>query len=298
VGIGGAPDAINVNELLHVERTINGNASSLDIVSNNPGTGGARLYPQTGANATARAFYILNFGTGVSGNWWTAGPTVANSIGFQEDRNASYVTSPAQFVLQTQSTNNYFRSTDASSLWRFFQNTTEIFTIGASAITSGLPLAMGSNKITGQANGTAASDSAAFGQIKFIQAVQSTSTTQFTTTNNTFTSTNLTGTITPTSASNRIRITISNTLAVGTTAKTIFSTIARATTNLGGSAGMTEFSSAAANQFVPVSISYIDSPATTSATTYNLQIRNTDGVTSVYAGDNNLTQIMILEEIV
>ncbi len=50
--------------------------------------------------------------------------------------------------------------------------------------------------------------------------------------------------------------------------------------------------------FIPVSFTYIDSPATTSATTYAMQMRNTDNTTTLQAGDTNLTQIMILEEIV
>lgn len=350
VGIGGAPDAVNTKEMLHVQATSNAGASAVDIISLNQGTGAARVYAQTNNLATpSTVTYINANGISSPGTYWSGGPNIASTSAFTAENSANVVYNMLWTAASPPgSTTVYFRTDQSSINFTFVSNTTtratfndgvwsvadgtaaapsyafasdtashhngmykigtdnigfstantKRFDISTTAATLALPLAMGANKITGLANGTAATDAAAYGQLQSLQtAVQSTSTTQFTTTNNTFTTTNLTGTITPSSASSRIRITITNTLAVGTTLKTIFGTIARATTNLGGTSGMTEFSSAAANQFSPVSISYIDSPATTSATTYNFQIRNTDGTTSVYAGDNNLTQIMILEEI-
>ncbi len=54
----------------------------------------------------------------------------------------------------------------------------------------------------------------------------------------------------------------------------------------------------ATSQFIPVSMTYIDSPATTSAVTYSVKIANTGGAVTVSFGGVNEKQVMILEEIV
>jgi hypothetical protein len=49
---------------------------------------------------------------------------------------------------------------------------TSVATVSSTALTMALPIAMGSNKITGLANGTASTDAAAFGQIPYLAAPQ------------------------------------------------------------------------------------------------------------------------------
>ncbi len=165
---------------------------------------------------------------------------------------------------------------------------------------SGSTIAMGANKITGLANGTAATDAAAFGQIfgGFQAAVQSTNTTAFTTTSSAFQTTNCTGTITPTSSSHRIKITVTGTARTAVSANSCYVTIARGTTDLSGGNGFVQavHTTATASED-PVAITYIDSPATTGATTYNVRIKNDDNTNTIGFG-NGLTTVMILEEIV
>lgn len=167
------------------------------------------------------------------------------------------------------------------------------------AMTAGGAIAMGANKITGLANGTASTDAAAFGQLKVIQiAAIITSTTLKSTTSTTFVDTNLTGSITPTSSSNRVLIFASGPLSSNNVVPTTVSaTLARSGTNIAGSAGMQE-DSVALNHTLPCSLMYIDSPATTSSTTYSVQIKTGNGSTTASFGDTNVTQIMILAEVV
>lgn len=169
------------------------------------------------------------------------------------------------------------------------------------AMTAGGALAMAANKITGLADGTTATDAAAFGQIfyGFQAPVQSTNTTAFTTTSNAYQTTNCTATITPTSSAHRIKITVSgpirNAAAAGA-GVSAFLTLANGTTSLASTAnGFQQMGSLAT--VIPASINYIDSPATTSAVTYNVRIKNDDNTTTVGFG-NGFETVMILEEIV
>ena len=180
---------------------------------------------------------------------------------------------------------------------------TTFATFAASGIVlaSGTGLAMGANKITGLANGTASTDAAAFGQIQILQTVTATSNTAFSTSSATFQSTNLTATITPTSASNRILILVSGMLSSATpiTSDALL-TIFRDSTNLGGgieTAFVILETGGSVQTADGVAVTFVDSPATTSATTYTVKIFS-DGGTSVSFGLNNLTQSMVLMEVV
>ncbi len=172
-------------------------------------------------------------------------------------------------------------------------------TLSATLTMSGATIAMGSQKITGLSNGTNATDATAFGQIKVLQVVYATSTTVFNTTSSTFQVANLSGSITPTSSSNRIAIFISGTLRNANSANTTCqATIMKGGSNILATNGGAEFAIAAVgNAFTPASIVYIDSPATTSSTTYAVGLRSTDNTTTVAFGDTQ-TQSMILMEIV
>lgn len=162
-------------------------------------------------------------------------------------------------------------------------------------------LAVGSQKITSLANGTAATDAAAFGQIKYIQVVQGTTTTPTSTTSTSYVNTNIATTITPSSASNRIKIVAVGCISIppSATGERVSVTIARGSTNLAGAAGFTSTQNLdAVNTFAaPFSISFIDSPATTGATTYTAQVKTANG-TNITILPNNETGVMILEEIV
>jgi hypothetical protein len=111
-----------------------------------------------------------------------------------------------------------------------------------------------------------------------IQVVQATTTTGTTTTSTSFVDTNLSASITPSSASSKILAFVSGPLYCGNTGYNTYSItrLVRGSTALldtnhvtdngaGSGVGVTMSSS--------LSISYLDSPATTSSTTYKLQIR-------------------------
>lgn len=166
------------------------------------------------------------------------------------------------------------------------------------ALLSGL--AVGTQKITGLANGTAATDAMAFGQNfgPFQAAVQGTTTGSTTNATTSYIDTGLTATITPTSASNRIKITICASGFDNTSVASTAITLARGGTNILTSTGFAVTVAAGTNANpANGSYSYIDSPASTSALTYTTQVKS---VTAGSARSNPqaFTQTIILEEIV
>lgn len=162
-------------------------------------------------------------------------------------------------------------------------------------------IAMGTNKITGLGNGTAAQDAAAFGQIfaGFQAPVQATVTTSTSTTSSSFVDTVTTATITPTSASHRIKITVNAGVTTVGGNTVCYMTIARGGINLAGTNGFTRTLNPDTNAAAyPVSMSFIDSPATTSATTYTVRYRNNNGASTCLWNTDSMTSVIILEEIV
>jgi hypothetical protein len=156
---------------------------------------------------------------------------------------------------------------------------------------------VGSNKITNVAAGTTTFDAANFSQIRTFNTIQGISTTAFSTTTNTFNGTNSVVSITPSSSSHRIKITASASISILANNQEMFITIARNGTNIGPSQGFTAALSSAGTLESPISLVYIDSPATTSLTTYSIQIRNADNVTTVQYGKSSQNQVIIVEEI-
>lgn len=150
-------------------------------------------------------------------------------------------------------------------------------------------LAMGTNKITGLGNGTAAQDAAAFGQLKYFQTVQATGTSTTSTSSASFVDTVVSGTITPSNSSHRVKITISTSLR---NAGRAHWGIGRGGSNISsqGEANVPTTGEAS------LCFSYIDSPASTSALTYTLQVlQETSGTIDINV--NGLTWCIILEEI-
>ena len=172
---------------------------------------------------------------------------------------------------------------------------------GTTAVSSGLTMSMNSNKIINIANGTASTDAATFGQIKVIQAgIQTTSSTPVTTTSSTFTAaTNQTVTITPSSSSNRIRITVSTYGESDATGTNLSVTLKRGSTELSGvTNGFATLNATAGNIVAPISFTYIDSPASTSALTYQVFFRSSNNVGTVQVGSGGILSTIIAAEIV
>ena len=164
-------------------------------------------------------------------------------------------------------------------------------------------IAMGTNKITGLGNGTAAQDAAAFGQLKVVQFQVATSTTGTSTTSSTFQNTNLSVSITPTSASNRILLFAVGHLESRANNAEAEASLFRDSTNLQGAQGQaytyantgTTISSLATT----AALIDLDSPATTSATTYSVKLRSVNGTATVgWSVSNATTQTIIAVEVV
>jgi hypothetical protein len=103
---------------------------------------------------------------------------------------------------------------------------------------------------------------------------RSTISTSFVTASNT-----LSVTITPSSASNKILILVSSALYSPSDSE-MYVTIYRGATNLGSSNGLAITRDGVVNAMCNAGINYLDSPATTSATTYQVYFRNTDSTNS------------------
>lgn len=159
-------------------------------------------------------------------------------------------------------------------------------------------LAAGAHKITGLANGTAATDAAAFGQIftGFQAPVFANGTSTTTLTLASFSATVVTASITPTTNTHRIKITA--TFHVQTANNIGQFAIANGVTNLMGASGGQQVGSATvASLGNSVTLVWIDSPASTSAQTYTVYGQNASASGNVLVG-NGKTWSIVLEEIV
>jgi hypothetical protein len=134
------------------------------------------------------------------------------------------------------------------------------------------PAVAGDNTLTLPANG--------FGKV--LQVVSATYATNVSTTSTSFVTTGLTGTITPSSATSKIMVFINSPFrTVGSAGNVGYATVYRGTvagTNLGLADGFGSSGNVATGETKdhPFSISILDSPATTSATTYTFAMRSSN----------------------
>lgn len=195
--------------------------------------------------------------------------------------------------------------------WNNHDAGTSIWTsLKAALLTMSGNVVMATNKITGLGNGTAAQDAVALTQLKVLQIVNATATTATSTTSTSFTNTNLTASITPSSASNKILVLVSGNLNLASTTVnlTAFATLFGAGADLGaaGDKGLQSVvnivSSATSRLTYPINMNFLHSPATTSPTTYVVEIRvDSAGLTAAWGqgGDGtNLTTTITLLEVV
>ena len=158
-------------------------------------------------------------------------------------------------------------------------------------------------------NGTNGIDKVAPGAIEksdlpagtVLQVVQGYSTTPLTTTTTSYIDTNSTATITPTSASSKVLVFITNPYQIygGSDNGGGFQIVRNGTAIwVGNNALMYNYSSAGGNIYssTAMNISYLDTPASTSALTYKLQVIARSGST-VITGYNNAPQTITLMEI-
>lgn len=259
-----------------------GTTNTVTLTSPAPSTSRTYTIPDTGANSS---FVMTDLAQTING---------VKTLGNQLRLIAGDGTTPS-LILGANTTTGI--GNGGTNSFRVFVSGTETLSADTNgAVVSSGRLSMSSLKITSLANGTAATDAAAFGQVKILQVVQATTTTGFSTTSTSFTDTNLSASITPSSTSSKIIIMAMGQCRNSSTNNTYF-TLLRGSTNLGDSTGgfgrQGNASSVTTMNAYPF---YMDSPSTTSATTYKVQIR-VDGTTGTWGIDSGVPQVMILMEV-
>jgi hypothetical protein len=129
-----------------------------------------------------------------------------------------------------------------------------------------------------------------------LQVVQGTSTSYSTWTNSTFTDTGLTASITPTSASSKILVLVTQRAYAPPGCSYGAIQLFRGATSLLTYNRLCLRDAATPGSDVPWNTIYLDSPATTSSTTYKTQAANTASNGTFYIGlDSNLQSITLME---
>lgn len=129
-----------------------------------------------------------------------------------------------------------------------------------------------------------------------LQVVQSTSATQVSSSSTNYVSAGLAATITPTSVTSKILILTSAPVANTNQGQSQF-TIYRNSTNIGGGAqsALQMSYTSSGYSFVPLNMEYLDSPTTTSATTYTVYFNSLAG--TAYVNSNQCLSTITLMEI-
>lgn len=135
-----------------------------------------------------------------------------------------------------------------------------------------------------------------------VQVIQATTTTATTTTSTSFTDTNLTVSITPKFSTSKILIHASGILGISSASVSQYgiATLARGSTNLLAAAGgaVVLVNVGSVDNYAGASLIYYDSPATTSSTTYKVQIRTNSGTgTTSFLNLANSTGVITVTEI-
>jgi hypothetical protein len=136
---------------------------------------------------------------------------------------------------------------------------------------------------------------------KVVQIVTASTGTVVTVSNNTYTDTTLTATITPTSASNQILVMFMNNgmyKSQAAAGNRINLRLLRNATELSGFADYGSFTGTAIENCTSIGGQWLDSPATTSATTYKTQFRNDENAADVRAqlnGTGAKSTIVLME---
>jgi len=131
---------------------------------------------------------------------------------------------------------------------------------------------------------------------KVLQVVQGISTTSVSSTSSTYVTTGLSASITPSSTSSKILVLTNFASQIATSSNTIRLTLKRGATDIDTSGdGFAKLRVTANNLFGNTPMNVLDSPATTSSTTYEAFFKSSSGTAEVMAG--NSSGIMILMEI-
>ena len=138
------------------------------------------------------------------------------------------------------------------------------------------------------------------GAFRILQVVQATySAVIVSNSTTTMVDTNLTATITPQSSTSKILVVVHQTMSKSSQAdnNAIAARIVRDSTAIHTFAVATGYTGTSIANILTVSAMYLDSPATTSATTYKTQIANFQAAASVAANTNNTPGTITLFEV-
>jgi hypothetical protein len=128
---------------------------------------------------------------------------------------------------------------------------------------------------------------------KILQVIEATKSTSFSTTSSTFQDTGLSATITPSSTSSRILCLLDGQGGQTASGRSCKYRLVRGATQI---ALKDNLQTGATDMYFPMPIMDVDSPATTSATTYKIQV-STDGVGTVsfVAGSSSYSRLILME---
>jgi hypothetical protein len=129
-----------------------------------------------------------------------------------------------------------------------------------------------------------------------LQVVTANLTTEQSTTSSSFVTTTLAATITPTSSSSKIFIIVSGNFDNNALNVQAFVTLFRGATNVGaGGNGMGNLYGNASRLIVPIAFNFLDSPATTSATTYTVYYSSSMGTIIRWCQSGAQSTITLME---
>ena len=137
---------------------------------------------------------------------------------------------------------------------------------------------------------------------KVLQVVQATSTTQTSTNGQTYVDTNLSASITPSATTSKILVMTYQPYllyrASTSDANASIQLVRGSTAILAPATGQANFEYASDSYFtIPVNVCYLDSPSTTSSTTYKTQMKSGSTSHTIFAQVSSTTSVMILMEI-
>ena len=139
------------------------------------------------------------------------------------------------------------------------------------------------------------------GAFRVLQVIYGTTTTQVTNNTNVYADTTLTASITPQSTSSKVLVMVSQNGCFKTSANAenrMNVRVLRGATNIGDATGnLFLYTSSAIGNGGALSISILDTPATTSATTYKTQFQNPNNTAGVLVQENSARSTIILMEV-
>lgn len=164
----------------------------------------------------------------------------------------------------------------------------------AGAVTDAYITSMAGSKLTG----TQVIPKATLPTGSVLQVVSANNSTNSSTTGGTYVASGITASITPTSSSSKILVISSWWQSSSTNGATVACTLYRNSTDLGNASfGFTAQYLTNSSGETTGSLNYLDSPSTTSSTTYTIYFKRMDSAGTAYVGNTGRTSVITLMEI-